>query len=350
MPIPFPRTRQAFLGPILLAALALAGCDRDTPDTETLNFFAFGTIVDVTLYPAGAYDLEALESELQAELEILHTSWHAWEPGSLGRTNELLALRAEFSAPPSVLPLIERGKEMEELSDGLFNPALGKLIAAWGFHQDEPGGPPPDDDTLEALLEDPPSMLDVERNGVRLRGQHADLQLDFGGLAKGLAVERMLDLLQGQGVEAAIFNAGGDLMTLGRPADRPWRVAIRHPQGGILGSIELDAGEALFSSGDYERGYEWEGEHIHHVIDPRSGRPSEGIHGATVLHSDPALADAAATTLMIAGPEEWPRYARKMGIEAALVVLDDRIEATPAMAERVRLEEGQPSLEERQLP
>lgn len=349
MPSLLPRARRLpWLA--LLAVFTVAGCDRDTPDTETLNFFAFGTIVDVTLYPAGAYDLEALESELQAELEVLHTSWHAWEPGSLGRTNELLALQAEFSAPPSVLPLIERGREMEELSGGLFNPAMGKLVAAWGFHQDEPKGPPPDDETLEALLEDPPSMQDIERNGVRLRGQHTDLQLDFGGLAKGLAVERMLDLLQDQGVDAAIFNAGGDLMTLGRPTDRPWRVALRHPQGGILGSMDLDADEALFSSGDYERGYEWEGEHIHHVIDPRTGRPSEGIHGATVLHSDPALADAAATTLMIAGSEEWPRYARKMGVEAALVVLEDRIEATPAMAERLRLEDGQPALEERELP
>lgn len=186
------------------------------------------------------------------------------------------------------------------------------------------------------MLDDPPRMQDIERNGVRLRGTHPDLQLDFGGLAKGLAVERVLELLAERGVEAAIFNAGGDLMTLGRPGERPWRVGIRHPHGGVLGSIELDAGEALFTSGDYERGYEWEGARIHHVIDPRNGRPSQGIDSATVLHHDPALADAAATTLMIAGPDAWPEYARKMGIEQALVVLGDRIEATPALAERVR--------------
>jgi len=344
------RTVHPLLPALLLGALLLAGCGREGPDTEQLGFYAFGTLVDITLHPAGEHDLEPIEAELQDELEILHTSWHAWRPGSLGRTNELLAMQAWFSAPPSVLPLIERGREMQALSDGLFNPALGKLVAAWGFHQDEPQGPPPDAETLERLLEDPPGMQDIERDGVRLRGHHPDLQLDFGGLAKGLAMERILELLAELGVEAAIFNAGGDLMTMGRPGDRPWRVGIRDPRGGMLGSIELEGGEALFTSGDYERGYEWEGERIHHVIDPRSGRPSEGVRSATVVHADPALADAAATTLMIAGPAEWPRYARKMGIEQALVVLEDGLEATPAMAARIRLGDDRGPLRERSLP
>ncbi|WP_018871780.1 FAD:protein FMN transferase [Thioalkalivibrio sp. ALJ16] len=335
---------------LLLAASLLTACGRDEPDTEQLSFYAFGTLVELTLHPPGAYDIEQIESAVQDELEVLHRSWHAWEPGSLGRTNELLALQGEFSAPPSVLPLIERGREMEDLSGGLFNPALGKLVAAWGFHQDEPAGPPPDAATLDALLDNPPGMGDIERNGVRLRGTHPDLQLDFGGLAKGLAVERVLELLGELGVEAAIFNAGGDLMTLGRPQERAWRVRIRHPRGGTLGSIELGAGEALFTSGDYERGYDWEGEYIHHVIDPRSGRPSQGVASATVLHHDPALADGAATTLMIAGPEAWPEYARRMGVEYALLVLDDRIEATAGLAERVALDPDHEPLVVRELP
>ncbi|MGM0553259.1 MAG: FAD:protein FMN transferase [Pseudomonadota bacterium] len=336
-------------GLLLLAAWLLSGCER-APETEQLTFHAFGTLVEVTLYPSGEYDLAGIEAQLQEELEVLHRSWHAWEPGSLGRTNQLLALQGEFSAPPSVLPLIERGREMEALSDGLFNPALGRLIAAWGFHQDEPAGPPPDPETLESLLDDPPDMRDIERDGVRLRGTHPDLQLDFGGLAKGLAVARILELLDELGVEAAIFNAGGDLMTLGRPAPRPWRVGVRDPRGGLLGGVELGPGEALFTSGDYERGYEWEGQRIHHVIDPRTGRPSQGVHAATVLHADPALADAASTTLMIAGPEAWPEYARRMGVDQALVVLDDRIEATPAMAERLWTRDDLDPVEVRELP
>ncbi|OOC09213.1 FAD:protein FMN transferase [Thioalkalivibrio halophilus] len=344
--------RRTLFFPVLaaLTAMLLVACER-TPETEHLQFRAFGTLVEVAVAPAGEYDLAEIERELQAELDILHASWHAWEEGSLGRTNQLLPLQREFSAPPSVLPLIEQGRAVEEATDGLFNPAMGQLVAAWGFHRDEPAGPPPDADTLAELLEDPPSMGDIERNGVRLTGHHPDLQLDFGGLAKGAAVERARDLLADLGVEAAIVNAGGDLMTLGRPAGRDWRIGIRHPDGGTLGGIKLGGGVGLFTSGDYERGYEHEGERIHHVIDPRTGRPTEGVRSATVLHGDGGLADAAATTLMIAGPEHWPEYAARLGIDHALVVLaDGRIEATPAMAARVELGEPHPEPEVRERP
>jgi len=321
---------------LLLLLVAVTGCDRK-PETDRLTFQAFGTLVDITLYPGGVHDLTRIESALSEDLEIMHSSWHAWEPSSLGRTNQLLAMGGEFSAPPSVLPLIEFAQELEGRTDGLFNPALGRLIAAWGFHQDEAAGPPPDAERLEALLANPPRMSDIERLGVRLRGHHPDLQLDFGGMGKGFAVARSLELLADLGVEHAIVNAGGDLMTRGRPGGRAWRIGVRDPLGkGVLASIELESDEALFTSGDYERGYEWEGERIHHVIDPRSGRPSRGLVAATVLHGDPALADAAATTLMIAGPEDWPLYARRLGVERALVVLPDgSVELTPEMVPRV---------------
>ncbi|AHE99537.1 FAD:protein FMN transferase [Thioalkalivibrio paradoxus] len=326
---------------LLLGVLWLAACaDAPEPDTDRLTFYAFGTLVDVTLYPAGVHDLLRIESELGAELETMHGLWHAWEPGPLGRANDRLAQGEAFDAPPSILELIERAQELEALTGGLFNPALGRLVAAWGFHQDEPAGPPPAPETLAALLEAPPRMADIERDGTRLRGRHPDLRLDFGGLAKGLAVARGLEQLAELGVEHAIVNAGGDLMTMGRPAHRAWRIGIRDPRSAqVLGSVELGSGEALFTSGDYERGYEWEGERMHHVIDPRSGRPARGLTSATVLHDDPVLADAAATTLMIAGAEAWPRYAQRLGVELALVTLPDgTVELTPAIASRVEFQ------------
>jgi FAD:protein FMN transferase len=115
---------------------------RVKPDTDRLTFQAFGTLVDITVYPGGVHDLTRIESELSADLEVMHTSWHAWGPGSLGRTNQLLATgRGVQCAAVGAAADRATRRTSRRRTDGLFNPALGRLIAAWGFHQDEAGRP-----------------------------------------------------------------------------------------------------------------------------------------------------------------------------------------------------------------
>lgn len=336
---PFSRTLAALLVLVLLTG---SGCQRSS-DTDHLAFQAFGTLIDLTLYPAGKYDLASIEPALRSFLDALHQDWHAWEPGMLTETNRQLRSGQPFTPDPSLLPLIEAGLDFEQRSGGLFNPAMGGLFAAWGFHDPDPRGPPPAPDIIHRLLEDAPRMQDIRLypgatpQDATLHTDNPAVQLDFGGLAKGLVVAKALELLQEKGIERAIFNAGGDLMTLGKPPRRPWRIGVRDPlTAGILGSLALHDGEALFSSGSYERGYEWEGERIHHVLDPRNGYPSRGILGVTILDTDPVRADASATAIMIAGPEHWPELANRLGVKHVLVVLDNGdLEMTPALFERM---------------
>ena len=316
----------------------LLSCTPRPPETESLSFQAFGTLVDVTLYPAGQYDLMLLESRLGAELDQMHTRWHAWEDSPLQVLNEALQRGEPAQAPEDLLTLIHRAQSLEQDSDGLFNAAIGELIAAWGFHQSEPAGPPPDPAFLETWRADPPRMAAITQlDDGRLQGQHPRLHLDFGGLAKGLALQRGQEILQELGVEHAILNAGGDLVTLGQPPHRAWRIGIRDPLplgAGVLAGVPLGPQQALFSSGNYERGYTWNERWIHHVLDPRTGEPSSGVIAATVLHTDPLLADAAATTLMLAGAQDWPLYAERWNLTHALVVFEDgRVAITPALAE-----------------
>jgi thiamine biosynthesis lipoprotein len=337
---------------VLGILILLGGCAREEGH-DYLNFQAFGTLVEVTLHPASAYDLARIESVLQPELDTLHRAWHAWEPGSLHITNQLLALGQTFQPAPIVVPLILAAQELERCSSGLFNAAMGGLIAVWGFHQDDPTGPPPLPEQIAQWQALPPRMADLHLENGRLRSEHPGVQLDFGGLAKGLAVQRGLERLADLGVQRAIFNAGGDLMTLGRPKTRPWRIAIQHPRqaGGILASLELEGGEALFTSGDYERGYLWEGERIHHILDPRTGYPSQGLTSVTVLHPQPGWADAAATALMIAGPEAWPAVAARLGTRHVLVVRSDGgLEMTPGMADRLTIHASVPNRTVRPWP
>ena len=330
---------------ILLTALLLAGlltaCERTPPPppVEHAVFFSFGTLVSVDLWGASPELARRALEAIEGDLKYMHFAWHAWKPGSLGRVNQLLATGAWFTANPSVLPLVKRAHQLWRQSDGLFNPAMGELLALWGFQSDEPPqGPPPTDTAIAAWLANAPRPEDLEIDGLRLRSRNPHLRLDLGGIAKGYALAQIADTIRGMGIQAAILNAGGDLYAFGRPGERAWRIGIRHPRrDGVIAALEIHGAEAVFTSGDYERYAEYEGRRYAHILDPRSGYPAEGVQAVTVIHADPTLADAAATALYVAGVADWPRVAVAMGVrEAMLIDAEGRIYLTPAMQQRLR--------------
>jgi thiamine biosynthesis lipoprotein len=148
-----------------------------------------------------------------------------------------------------------------------------------------------------------------------------------------LAVARLRQL----GIEDAIVNAGGDLRAIGRRGERPWRIAVRKPAGGVIGAVEVRGDEALFTSGNYERFRLDREERYPHILDPRTGWPVEGIVSATVITSEGVLADAAATALVVAGLEEWPQVARAFGLDQVLIIDESgTVYMTADMAARVR--------------
>jgi thiamine biosynthesis lipoprotein len=175
-----------------------------------------------------------------------------------------------------------------------------------------------------------------------LRG-HEGVTIDLGGFAKGVAVDRAIALLHERGVDNAIVNAGGDLRAIGRRGDRPWKIGVRAPRGGgILAAIEISGDESVFTSGDYERFFDFQGRRFHHILDPRTGYPTLGLVSVTVVHDDAATADAACTALMVAGPERWPAVAKALGIRHVMVVdADGRVHIGRGTEARVTiLDEG----------
>ncbi|MDN5874736.1 MAG: FAD:protein FMN transferase, partial [Sinobacteraceae bacterium] len=136
----------------------------------------------------------------------------------------------------------------------------------------------------------------------------------------------------------AIVSAGGDLRAIGRHGKRPWGIGIRHPRvDGLVAWLEIEDGEAVFTSGDYERFFIYQGKRYQHIIDPRNGYPVSQTVSATVVHHQGDLADAAATALVVAGPDEWVKVAHSMGIDQAMIIdAGGRIYISPRLAERIR--------------
>jgi thiamine biosynthesis lipoprotein len=246
-------------------------------------------------------------------------------------------------ASPDIVEMIRRSQEIEPKTGGRFNPAIGALIGLWGFHtSDYPIlGPPPTQAQIDALLARNPSSNDIRINGDRLFSNNTAVQLDFGGIAKGHAVDLAVDYLRELGIRNAIVNAGGDLRAMGDHGNRPWRVAVRKPGGGAIGYIEVVGDEAIFTSGNYERFREDATERYPHILDPTTGWPAQDIASVTVITDDGLLADAAATALVVAGLDEWPAVALALGLELVAVVDESgTLYLTPQMGERIQFNEG----------
>ncbi len=323
----------------LLLTLLVAGCQRADP-VYNGRFLAFGTLVDLTISGVPHERAEAARTIIEQDFQQMHRAWHAWDPGPLGRVNLLLETTLPFSAPPSIIPLIIRGQELSARSNGLFNPAIARLIGAWGFHRDDPDGHhPPSPKTIARLLRQNPQMSDILLDGIQLRSTNPSVKLDFGAFGKGYGIDLAIRHLRELGIENAILNAGGDLQTIGSRNGRPWRIAIRHPSGdGVIATIESKGDEGIFTSGDYEKNFTWKGKRYHHIIDPRTGYPATGTTSVTVIHPDATTADAAATALFIAGPAQWHQVAERMGIRYVLLIdSEGTLHMTPGMKERLTL-------------
>jgi len=330
--------------PVILLLAAFAGaCSNGNNSAYHDQFFAFGTLVDVTFYGTDP-DLAAQASEAIAnDFHTLHQEWHAWQPGQLTATNALLAQLEPFRGDPVVLPVIREANRLARLSGDLFNPTIGKLVTLWGFHDNAlPVGTLPDRQAIAALVAQAPSAKDVVIRDDMVSNSNPAVQYDLGAFAKGYAIDRIMERLRSLGIENAIVNAGGDLRAIGRHGNRPWRVGIRHPrQKGILASIEIETDASIFTSGDYERHFEIDGTRYHHIIDPRSGYPADTATSVTVIHGNAATADAAATALFVAGPGHWTGVARSMGVELVMLVdTSGVIHMTPGMQQRIRFEPG----------
>jgi thiamine biosynthesis lipoprotein len=327
-----------FLASLLL--VLLAGCDREAP-MDRQQAYVFGTLVEVTVPGAQAERAKPAITAVLARFDTLHRELHPWEDGTLTRINTALA-RAPHQATvsPQLAALLRETQQLAQQSDQLFDPAIGRLIALWGFHQDLPQARLPAPAALAAAQRDIPDMNDLVIDGNTLRSRNPALQLDLGGYAKGYALDEAVRLLRQHGVRDALVNIGGNVIALGRAGERAWRIGIQAPRGaGVLATLALHDGEAIGTSGDYQRYFESGGQRYCHLIDPRTGLPARGMQSVTVLvdgNGAGRRSDALSKPLFIAGPDALASWVRRLKLRHVLAVdAQGGIWITPALAARL---------------
>jgi thiamine biosynthesis lipoprotein len=365
--------------------LFLSGCSKEPFYQE--QAYVFGTQVDVSIYGADEAKARQATVAVMHEFQRLHDMLHAWQPSELSALNSAIAQGKSQRVSAELAAMLKDAARVSAESGGLFNPAIGGLIQAWGFQADDFKAVLPDEKKIAALVKANPQMSDLvflpsplggvpkagnphgaeapaeltqgagERGSVRTsalspnpspasgRGEiigsrNKAVQLDLGGYAKGYALDRARTILREQGIDNALINIGGNVLALGTRGDRPWRVGIQHPRKpGPLAILELHDGEAIGTSGDYQRYFELDGKRYCHLIDPRSGYPVQGVQAVTILtrgEQAGLASDSASKPLFVAGAQGWLAAAKKMQLDEALLIdAQGVVHLTAAMQKRL---------------
>ncbi|MCK4834417.1 MAG: FAD:protein FMN transferase [Gammaproteobacteria bacterium] len=333
---------------LLFSCLFLSACEQ--PDKEfNYSIFTFGTLVDITLIDTDKKKADAAFELLQKDFDDYHQHWSPWTDGDLSKINEQLAKgNTDIPLPEHLVPIIKTSISLSEQSGNYFNPAIGKLINLWQFHRHQESTiRPPDEKRIQNIVRKKPLMSDlsIDENN-HLISTNSAVALNFGAFAKGYAITLEIEQLKTLGIHNAVINAGGDLSVIGQHGDRPWNIGIRHPRNStILASVEVQGDESVFTSGDYERSYHFQGQRYHHILDPETGYPTKDVQSVTIIHSDAGLADAAATAILVAGSKRWRQTAKNMGIRYIMLVdAKGDIHITEAMKNRLKFLDKSPTL------
>ena len=271
-----------------------------------------------------ALEQTVLHRALAAAVEQVDQQMSPWKPDSdLSRLNRA-APEAWVALPPEMLTVLARALEVARQSGGAFDPTVGALVDAWGFGAARGA---PDAAAIRAATQamHRPAYQNLELEPANGRARkHAPLQVDLCGIAKGYAVDRMIDVLKQHGVAHALAALDGELRALGGQADgQPWAVALESPTPGqrsAHGVLELQD-LAVATSGDYRHFVQVGAERLAHTMDARRATPVRNdVASVTVLTPDCMSADAWATALLVAGGDHGLALAQRLGLEVLFLV------------------------------
>jgi len=152
------------------------------------------------------------------------------------------------------------------------------------------------------------------------------MAINLGGVAKGYIVSKAAAAMEKSGVTRAIIHAGGDMTVFQKDTKKPFTIGIQHPrEKKLLGEAFVYNG-AIATSGDYERFFIKDGVRYHHILDPKTGFPSRGTQGVTLIAKDPTVGDALSTAVFVLGPEKGMALIEKLdGVEGVIVGEDGSV-------------------------
>lgn len=332
----------------LLALLSLLlGC-QNNENTYRTQGKVFGTAIEISIYGESEARAKELAARVLQEFERLHHKFHAWQPSALTALNDRIARGEVYQGDAEMVDLLKAATVLAVDSEHTFNPAIGHLIRLWGFQSSAITPQRPSAAQVKRWVDANPRMTDLVFDGTRISSRNQAVMLDLGGYAKGYALDRAAQILRAEQVPAALVNIGGNILAIGRPGERAWRVGVRDPRSeGLVARVALHDNEAIGTSGDYQRYFMQDGKRRPHIIDPRTGEPIDLVASVTIIISGGSnvgtRSDGQSKPLFIVGPQHWQAMAQRLGLTQVMLIDTQRnIQMTPAMQARMTGAERDP--------
>jgi thiamine biosynthesis lipoprotein len=299
--------------------LFLVSCTHDNSRTE----FALGTFCHITLFEQ---EQDKVYNDVFARIrEIENLMSVNISSSDVSRVNAAAGIEP-VKVHEETFAVIKLALHYAKLSGGAFDPTVEPLVSLWGIGGGRPRVPfqAEIDETLP-LVNWQYVRLDEETRSVFLARR--GMALDLGGIAKGYAADEAAAVIRNSGVERAIINLGGNILTCGERKDgKPWRVGVQNPnddRNKYIGVLQVTE-KSVVTSGVYERFFEKEGRRYHHIFSPSSGYPADsGLLSVTITAPRSIDADALATAVFVLGYERGSALIESLAETEAVFIFSD---------------------------
>ena len=307
--------------------------DLEKSEASESEIFALDTAITLKVYGSKrVVVLKKLEDKINELDDMLSTGKETSEVSRLNRSGEAVL-------SPTVANLVKRSLDIYKKTDGLFDITIYPLMELWGFPTKN-YRVPSEKEIEEKLKLVGSDKIDFNEETRKISFKNKGMEIDFGGIGKGYITDELVKILTDEKVESAIINLGGNVFGFRKKPDGSlWNIAIRDPNepDKYMAAIRLED-SAVITSGGYERYFEENGIIYHHILDPRTGKPSDsGLKSVSIISKDGTLADALSTSLFIMGEEKAIGYWKENGndFDILLMTKDNRLLVSAGIKDKI---------------
>lgn len=318
---------------VLILILALI-FKNNKKTTATKNFYSLGTIISLKAFGKNA---EIAIEEAMQKLNDIDDAMSAFKPDSEISKINMNSGKDFQVVSTGTYSLVKKAVKYSELLDGTFDPTIRPLVTLWNIGTNNEKIPSKSEiDKKRELVNFKDILFDNNNTSIKL--SKPNQAIDVGGIAKGFAADEVKNIFLKHHVNSGIIDLGGNIFALGNKDDgSAWKVGIQDPfksRGEFIGILNVK-NKSVVTSGNYERYFKKDGKVFHHIIDPKTGYPSESeIISATIISDESIDGDGLSTGIYIMGLSKSMKLIESIkGVDAIFITKDKQVFVTSGIKE-----------------